>query len=122
MLTTIEWCRIRSSIAAVSTLSPAKELSQLPKVRFEVRIIEARYLKPEVHSLMTVDRPLIRAGDLERVVLLVGQPMSELKGTLVERYLKYCETATFQSSKSLSPPFPSARPSQRGSLGTMSPS
>jgi hypothetical protein len=33
---------MRSSIATVSTLSPAKALSQLPKVRFEVRIIEPR--------------------------------------------------------------------------------
>jgi hypothetical protein len=31
-----------TSIATVSTLSPAKAESQLPKVRFEVRIIEPR--------------------------------------------------------------------------------
>jgi len=31
MLTMIEWCRMRSSIAAVSTLSPAKALSQTAK-------------------------------------------------------------------------------------------
>jgi hypothetical protein len=37
-----EWCRIRASIAAVRTVSPAKAVSQLPKVRFEVRIIEPR--------------------------------------------------------------------------------
>jgi len=35
MLTMVEWCRTRSSSAAVSTLSTAKALSQLPKVRFE---------------------------------------------------------------------------------------
>src|SRR5208283_3505357 len=40
MLTMIEWWRMRSSIATVSTPSPAKAVSQLPKVRFEVRIIE----------------------------------------------------------------------------------
>jgi hypothetical protein len=42
MLTMNEWCRTRSSIATVSTLSLAKAVSQLPKVRFEVRIIEPR--------------------------------------------------------------------------------
>ena len=41
MLTMIEWWRIRLSIATVSTPSPANALS-LPKVRFEVRIIEPR--------------------------------------------------------------------------------
>src|ERR1035441_8639658 len=30
--------------------------------------IETKYLKPEVHSLMQVDRPVIRASDLDRVV------------------------------------------------------
>ena len=41
--------------------------------------IEADYLAPEVHSLMKVDRPTIRATDLDRVVLLVGEPMENLK-------------------------------------------
>jgi hypothetical protein len=42
MLMTIEWWRIRSRMAAVSTLSQATVVSQLPKVRFEERIIEPR--------------------------------------------------------------------------------
>ena len=36
-----------------------------------VHPIEKEYLAPEVHSLMNVSRPLIRAGDLDRLVLVV---------------------------------------------------
>ena len=38
-----------------------------------VHPIEAKYLAPEVHSLMKVDRPVVRAADVDRVVLLVGR-------------------------------------------------
>ncbi len=68
--------------------------------------IEPRYLKPEVHSLMTIDRPVIRASDLERVILLVEGPLSALKGTWVSRYLRYGETHTFESTKSRAVPVP----------------
>ena len=33
--------------------------------------IEPEYIRPEVHSLMKVDRPVVRAKDLDRVVVLV---------------------------------------------------
>src|SRR6266511_1199651 len=33
--------------------------------------IEPEYIRPEVHSLMKVNRPVVRARDLDRVVLLV---------------------------------------------------
>ncbi|MGA2068011.1 MAG: N-6 DNA methylase [Thermoguttaceae bacterium] len=67
-----------------------------------VHPIEAGYLAPEVHSLMKVDRPVVRAADLDRVVLLVGEPMHRLKAKSpwVWRYLRYGMTATFASSKS----------------------
>ncbi len=41
-----------------------------------VHPIESEYLAPEVHSLMKVDRPIIRATDVDRVVLLVAEPMT----------------------------------------------
>jgi methylase of polypeptide subunit release factors len=64
--------------------------------------VEARYLAPEVHSLMKVDRPAVHAGDLDRVVLLVAEPMDKLKSKApwVWRYLRYGMTATFASTKS----------------------
>jgi len=71
-----------------------------------VHAIEAEYLAPEVHSLMKVDRPIVRAKDLNRVVLLVGQPMKDLRGTWVHKYLKYGEQRTFASTKSKAVPVP----------------
>ena len=70
--------------------------------------IEARYLAPEVHSLMKVDRPVVRASDLDRVVLLVKEPMDKLKtkSPWVWRYLRYGMTVTFESKKSRHVPVP----------------
>ena len=75
--------------------------------------IEARYVAPEVHSLMKVDRPVVRANDLDRVVLLVTGKLSTIKGTWAHRYIKYGETAEFASRKSGSVPIPK-RPSCAG--------
>ncbi|MEW6359662.1 MAG: N-6 DNA methylase [Planctomycetota bacterium] len=69
-------------------------------------VIESEYLAPEVHSLMQIDRPVVRAKDLDRVVLLVNKPKSELKGTWVEKYIKYGEKEAFSSTKSKSVPVP----------------
>lgn len=73
-----------------------------------VHPIEARYLAPEVHSLMKVDRPVVRAADLDRVVLLVAEPMNALKSKApwVWRYLRYGMTQTFPSGKSKPVPAP----------------
>ena len=73
-----------------------------------VHPIEANYLAPEVHSLMKVDRPVVRAADLDRVVLLVSEPLNKLKAKSpwVSRYLHYGTTATFVSSKSKPVPLP----------------
>lgn len=68
--------------------------------------IEAKYLQPEVHSLMKVDRPVVRAADLDRVVLLVPSPVSAIRGTYAYRYIKYGETATYASKKSKAVPVP----------------
>ncbi|MBM4026314.1 MAG: SAM-dependent DNA methyltransferase [Planctomycetes bacterium] len=70
--------------------------------------IEAKYLAPEVHSLMKLDRPVVRAHDLDRVVLLVSEPLEKLKtkAPWVWRYLHYGMTATFASEKSKGKPVP----------------
>lgn len=68
--------------------------------------VEAIYLKPEVHSLMKVDRPEIKAQDLDRVVLIVDRPLSALRGTYVYKYLTYGETAVYASRKSKAVPVP----------------
>jgi len=73
-----------------------------------VHPIEAEYVAPEVHSLMKVDRPVVKAADLDRVVLLVGEPLSKLKNKApwVWRYIRYGSTTTFASKKSKPVPLP----------------
>jgi hypothetical protein len=66
--------------------------------------IEAEYHAPEVHSLMTIERPVIHSADLDRVVLLVGNRYPE--SSLVARYVRYGETHTFASAKSKPVPVP----------------
>jgi hypothetical protein len=57
---------------------------------------------------MVLDRPIVRAADLDRVVLLVGEPMAKLKtkSPWVWRYLRYGMTEAFVSSKSKPVPVP----------------
>lgn len=68
--------------------------------------IETEYLRPEVHSLMQVERPVVRATDLDRVVLWVNKPLSELADTHVARYIRWGSTRTFASRKSKAVPVP----------------
>ena len=68
--------------------------------------VERKYLRPEVHSLMAVDRPTIRAKDLNRVVLWVGDKLRDLAGTYVAKYIRWGEKQTFPSKKSKAVPVP----------------
>ena len=78
-----------------------------------VHPVESEFLVPEVHSLMKVDRPVVRARELDRVVLLVDKPIRKLSGTYVSKYLRYGETHSFASKKSKPVPVPE-RSSCRG--------
>jgi hypothetical protein len=62
--------------------------------------IETEYLRPEVHSLMEVDRPIIRAKNLDRVVLWTNQPLSKLAHTYAGKYVRWGAKQTFESKKS----------------------
>jgi len=68
--------------------------------------IEAEFLRPEVHSLMAVDRPVIRAADVDRVVLWVNRPLKELGRTHAARYIRWGAKQTFASNKSKAVPVP----------------
>ena len=68
--------------------------------------IEPQFIRPEVHSLMKVDRPVVRGSDLDRVVVLVASPLSAIKGTHAFKYIKHGETATYASTKSKAVPVP----------------
>lgn len=71
-----------------------------------VHPLESSYLAPEVHSLMKVSRPVISASEVGRLILLVAEPMDALKGTYVQKYLRYGEKTTFASKKSKAVPVP----------------
>jgi hypothetical protein len=55
---------------------------------------------------MNISRPLITASELDRLILFVSKPMSELKGTYVQKYLRYGEHNSFASKKSKAVPVP----------------
>ena len=59
--------------------------------------IEAKFVRPEVHSLMQVDRPVVTREQLDRVVLWVSQELSKLKGTYAYDYIKWGSKQTFSS-------------------------
>ena len=71
-----------------------------------VHPIEAEYLQPEVHSLMNVQRPRVLRAEIERLILQVSQPLKQLRGTYVEKYLRYGEKTPFASTKSKAVPVP----------------
>ncbi len=68
--------------------------------------IESKYLRPEVHSLMQVDRPIMRGAELTRLVLMISKPIEKIADKFVKHYLRYGETQTFASTKSRAVPVP----------------
>lgn len=68
--------------------------------------IEKEFVRPEVHSLMQVDRPIVTRDQLDRLVLWVNQDLRELKGTYVHHYITWGSKQTFASRKSKAVPVP----------------
>ncbi len=68
--------------------------------------IEATFVRPEVHSLMEVDRPVVSRQQLDRVVLWVDRDLKELKGTYIHHYITWGSKQTFASTKSKAVPIP----------------
>jgi hypothetical protein len=68
--------------------------------------IETKYIRAEVHSLMDVQRPIIREKDVARVVLWVNEPLSQLSNTYAGKYIRWGAKQTFASKKSKSVPVP----------------
>jgi len=61
----------------------------------EVRPIEAKYLEPEVHSLMEIHGFTVRPEDCARRILLVGRKRSDIKDKYLLAYLKWGEERGF---------------------------
>ncbi len=69
-----------------------------------VHPVEAEFLVPEIHNLMRISTVVIKASELERLILYVNKSKDALKGTYVLKYIKYGETTSFASKKSGSSP------------------
>lgn len=68
----------------------------------ERHLIEAKYLEPEIHSVMGLDSVEIRLDQLTRRVLLVSEPKDKLKGTEVLKYIKWGERQGFDQGSTVS--------------------
>jgi methylase of polypeptide subunit release factors len=62
----------------------------------EIRAVEAKYLEPEVHSLMEVGGYTVSPEDCRRMILLVGVPKNKLKSTHVLKYIEWGESKGWQ--------------------------
>ena len=63
--------------------------------RGEIKSIEAKYLEPELHSLMEIKGFKVRPEDCSRLILLVGEPKRNLKRTYVKEYIAWGESQGF---------------------------
>ena len=59
--------------------------------RGEIRPIEVKYLEPEVHNLMQVNRFSVDPQDCSHMMLFVSDSKDVLKTTLVHRYIRWAE-------------------------------
>ena len=75
--------------------------------------IERQFVRPEVHSLMQVDRPVVSPDQTDRVVLWVNQPLENIEGTYAERYIRWGAKQRFASEKSKAKLIPQ-RPTCKG--------
>jgi len=68
--------------------------------------IESEYVRPEVHSLMKVDRPLVTPEQLDRVVLWADKRLKDIKEPYAHHFISWGSKQTFASNKSKSVPVP----------------
>jgi len=58
----------------------------------EIKPIESRYLEPEVHSLMEIDGFVALPENCGRMILLLGERKSKIKGKYASAYVRWGET------------------------------
>lgn len=63
----------------------------------EIKPIESRYLEPELHSLMEVDGFVALPENCARMILLIGERKSKIKGKYARAYIKWGETGWGES-------------------------
>ena len=57
----------------------------------EIKPIESRYLEPELHSLMEVDGFVALPENCARMILLIGERKSKIKGKYAKAYIRWGE-------------------------------
>ena len=54
-------------------------------------LIESRFLEPELHTQMEVDRPIVRRKDVKKMVINAPVPRSRIRGTHFGEYVVFAE-------------------------------
>ncbi len=57
----------------------------------EIRPIESRYLEPEVHSLMEIDGFRVNPENCARMILLISERRTQIKGKYARKYIEWGE-------------------------------
>jgi methylase of polypeptide subunit release factors len=68
--------------------------------------IESKFVRPEIHSPMQLDKPIVTANQTDRVVLWTNKPLIGMKGTYAHDYISWGSRQTFESKKSKPVPVP----------------
>lgn len=68
--------------------------------------IESEFVRPEIHSPMQLNNPIVSADQTDRVVLWTNKPLIGMKGTYAHEYISWGSRQTFQSNKSKAVPVP----------------
>lgn len=64
----------------------------------EICILESKFLEPEIHSLMGIDKYAVTEHDCNRYVFLAEKKKTELKGTHALKYIKWGESKNWHSA------------------------
>jgi methylase of polypeptide subunit release factors len=57
----------------------------------QLRVLDANYLEPEIHSLMDIDTFSVDESDCTRFILLVSKDKEDISSDLVRKYIKWGE-------------------------------
>lgn len=68
--------------------------------------VESVFLRPEIHSPMQLDKPVVTEADTDRVVLWVSNSLEEIEGTHAHAFIRWGSRHTFSSKKSAAVPVP----------------
>ena len=84
--------RLTYHVARRDVASGKVKLVKCCEGRGEIRPIEAKYLEPEIHSLMEVKGYTVSSADCGRLILLVGGKRHDLKDKYVQEYIQWGES------------------------------